>query len=114
MPPIESKQPTIGELSEKIIPKYAARWRSIGIGLQISTETLEIIKYNNPNNAIGCCMDMFIKWLEIDNTATWERLKEILASQAVTGAVLQKESPHTGNLHNYVYFNRQLNFYYPC
>jgi len=42
-------------------------------------------------------MAMFIKWLEVDTAATWGRLKQILASQAVTGAILQKKSDHTGN-----------------
>ena len=35
---------------------------------------LDIIKMDNPKDARTCCKEMFKQWLEVDSTASWDKL----------------------------------------
>ena len=50
----------------------------IGIFLDIPSAQLDVIKLNNPNNANGCCTDLFIKWLKGTENVTWEKMFEVI------------------------------------
>lgn len=69
--------PQLSDLQTKIIPQYAARWRDLGVQLDITTNSLDIIAANNVHHreyVNSCCRDMLIKWIEIDTEATWNKL----------------------------------------
>jgi len=57
-----------------VTPRYASYWKEIGIFLDFKPEQLEIIKMDNPRDTKGSCNDMFIRWLQIDTSASWEKL----------------------------------------
>ena len=55
-------------------PYYAAHWMRIGIFLDIDPGALKIIETDYLGNCQKCCDTMLAKWLEVDTTATWEKL----------------------------------------
>ena len=59
---------------EHVTPLYATDWRTIGALLGLRSEEIKIIEYDNVSGAIPCCNAMWQKWLEVDATATWEKL----------------------------------------
>ena len=75
--------PSPKELNQYITPHYAAHWRVIGTQLGLSTGALDIIGHDNMHKAVQCCNGMFKKWLEVDTTASWEKLLEVIESPAV-------------------------------
>ena len=54
----------------------AARWYDLGTQLLTADTvgTLDVIKTDHPNDASACCNKMFIKWLELQPSATWSQL----------------------------------------
>ena len=47
---------------------------------------LQIIQYNNPRDSEKCCVELFEYWLQVDTTASWNKL--ITALQLVDYGVL--------------------------
>ena len=68
-----------------VTPRYASHWKEIGIFLDLKPEEIEIIKMDNPEDTKRRCNDMFIKWLQINSNASWEKLFNAL--DLATGAV---------------------------
>ena len=60
----------------------AARWYDIGSELftDDTTGALDVIKADHPNDASACCNKMFMKWLELQPSATWSQLITALAN----------------------------------
>ena len=75
--------PLLRDLHEHITPHYATHWRVIGTRLGLSTGALDIIENDNMHKAVQCCNGMLKKWLELDTTASWEKLFEVIESPAV-------------------------------
>ena len=71
----DNSRPTHRELNEKVTPNYAAHWMKIGRFLKINPPALEIIESDNLRNCQKCCDEMLAKWLDIDTTASWGKLK---------------------------------------
>ena len=71
------------DLVNHITPHYAARWREIGTQLDLPSGRLDIIKYDNRDEASLCCNAMLKKWLEVDPSASWEKLITVIESSAV-------------------------------
>ena len=45
---------------------------------------LNIIKHDHHFEAIPCCNAMLDKWLQVDTTASWEKLFAVIESPAVS------------------------------
>ena len=56
----------------------------IGTLLGLPKGTLDIIKYDNRDKARPCCDAVLEEWLEVDPSASWEKLLEVLESPAVS------------------------------
>jgi len=56
----------------------------IGTLLGIPKGDLKIIEVDNPKNSRQCCNQMLEKWLELDLTASWEKLFVATESPAIT------------------------------
>ena len=72
-----SEKPEVSELHKHIVPKYAARWRDLGVQLKIPEHHLNTIAVNNANHPSyceQCCKAMLQKWLKITPNATWSML----------------------------------------
>ena len=57
----------------------------IGTLLGIPNEELKIIEASYPTNLKWCCNQMLAKWIEIDPTASFEKLFAAIHSSAVSG-----------------------------
>ena len=73
----------------RFIKSLIREWRSIGIGLYLSYDTLEEIAANNPQNVRGCLTTMIIKWMNTSSAAPpcWWLLVKALKSIDQHGAV---------------------------
>ena len=71
-------RPIVREFDRHVRDEVATRWHDLGVQLGISTKQLAIINTNYHGNVQMCCTKMFIKWLEIDNTASWNELIKAL------------------------------------
>ena len=78
--------PLLKDLCQHITPQYATCWKEIGTQLGISAAALNIIENDNMNKAVKCCNSMLNKWLEVDKTASWKKLIEIIESPAISCA----------------------------
>ena len=78
--------PKLSDLQKDIVPQYAARWRDLGIQLNIPIHTLDIIAADNVHHrehARSCCRCMLNKWIETNTEATWNELHEAIANLPV-------------------------------
>ena len=76
--------PSLQELTDLVIPHYAAKWKVIGSLLGLTKSTLDIIEHDCGNRAIKCCSEMWGKWLDTDTSATWRTVLNALDHEAVT------------------------------
>lgn len=76
--------PSLKDLQQYVTPQYAIQWRVIGIQLGLSSETLDIIECDNYYKIIPCCNAMLKQWLQMDITASWEKLLTIIESSAMS------------------------------
>ena len=60
----------------------AARWHDLGTELLTNDTigTLDVIKADHPNDVSACCNKMFVKWLELQPSATWSQLIAALSN----------------------------------
>jgi len=66
------KKPKIKDIHNHLIPKWAPRWKELGIQLGIDQHLINIIEYDHRNDCKSCCIEMFTKWLDSNPTASWE------------------------------------------
>ena len=76
-----SDKPKIIEIyNHGIRDGVANAWHDLGVQLipdRLQTY-LGIIRTNNPDDAQKCCSRMFEYWLQVDTTASWNKLIEAL------------------------------------
>ena len=78
-----TKVPLLKDLYQHITPQYATHWKVIGTQLGLSTAALDIIEVDNMYKAVQCCNSMLKKWLEVNTTASWRNLFEVIESPAM-------------------------------
>ena len=76
--------PLLKDLYQHVTPQYAADWEVIGILLGLPSGELKAIEAGYPTNLKWCCNQMLKKWLEMDVTASWERMFTVIESPAVS------------------------------
>ena len=60
--------PELSELHRDIVPKYAARWKDLGVELKLPVyhlNTIAVDNANHPSHSERCCKAMLQKWMEI-------------------------------------------------
>ena len=73
--------PELSELYRDIVPKYAARWRDLGVELKIPAHHLNTIAVNNVNHPLyceQCCKAVLQKWMEVTPNPTWTVLRKTI------------------------------------
>ena len=76
-----SDTPNLTEIiNYKIRDKVTVDWRDLGVQLLHDDlqDQLDIIDKNNPRDVKACCTEMFKHWLQVDSTASWNKLVEAL------------------------------------
>ena len=86
---IVTTKPKLKDLAQHFTPQYATQWKEIGTLLNLPSEELNIIEHNNFFKTKKCCNAMWNKWLEVDTTASWEKLITVIKSPAVSSGRLQ-------------------------
>ena len=81
--------PLLKDLCVYITPQYAALWRVMGTLLSLPTEELKAIEAGYPTNIKWCCNKMLKKWLEVDLTASWEKVFVAIESLAMLSDSIQ-------------------------
>ena len=76
---LDNKKIEISELHRSIVPKYAARWKDLGIQLKIPENHLDIIEADNKKSQ-ECCKAMLQKWMEITPDVTWNMLQKAISN----------------------------------
>ena len=76
--------PLLKDLYNHITPHHAARWKVIGTLLDLPSGTLDIIEHDNHHKAVPCCNAMLKKWLEVDLSASWNKLLSVIQSPAMS------------------------------
>lgn len=76
--------PSLKDLQQYVTPQYATQWQVIGIQLGLSSETLDIIECDSHYKIIPCCNAMLKQWLQMDTTASWDKLLTIIESSALS------------------------------
>ena len=74
-------KPKESDILRYIIPKFAAKWRDLGMLLEIPNYCLKTIAVNNTNHASyseQCCKSMLQKWMEITPDFTWDKLQKCI------------------------------------
>ena len=56
----------------------------IGALLGLPSGTLDIIDHDNYHKAVSCCNAMFKRWLEVDPSASWNKLLSVIQSPAMS------------------------------
>ena len=85
--------PLLKDLYEYVTPQYAADWKVIGTLLGLPSGELKAIEAGYPTNVKWCCNQMLEMWLEMDRTASWEKLFTVIESPAVSSG----ETIHKGD-----------------
>ena len=78
---IGDKPVELSELYRDIVPKYAARWRDLGVHLKIPIYHLDTIAVNNthhPSYSEQCCKAVLHKWIQITPNPTQSVLQKAI------------------------------------
>ena len=76
-----NSHPQLVDLYKDVVPQYAIHWEDLGIKLGLEKHHIDTISHNNaynPNRTVDCCKSMLKKWLEIDCSATWDKLRNAI------------------------------------
>ena len=66
--------PTLDDLCRYFTPRYADKWKEIGIHMNITSMLLEAIDHDNDGDINKCCNALWKNWLHVDLEAKWEKL----------------------------------------
>ena len=84
---LEHDRPSRRDLGIHVVPSVANNWIALGEMLLdtnlVDSGCLETIEANNPGNVTNCCRQMFKKWLDTNNEASWKQLIIALQYPAV-------------------------------
>ena len=82
--PVVNITPSLKDLYQHITPHFATQWKMIGMQLGLPNEILVEIKGGYSTNSKWCCNQMLEKWLDVDTTASWDKLLMVIESPAVS------------------------------
>ena len=74
-----STHPQLKDVDEHVTPLCAPEWKEIGTKLNIPFGELRIIEVDNPRYVKKRFIEMVNKWLDIDDTASLEKLVTAIA-----------------------------------
>ena len=91
--------PLLKDLYEYVTPDYAVYWNTIGVLLGVPDNELKIIEHDYFNRAVQCCNVMLQRWLELDPSATWEKLFAAIDSEAMVTAITNDNGLYKSKLY---------------
>ena len=92
------------ELHNNIVRQYAAQWERLGLELGLQEYEIANISENNSSRKQRqvevCCSQMLQKWLEINPSATWDKLDDAIKNIKLPSTISQVSTDKGGN-HGY-------------
>ena len=76
------RAPELKELQKLITFNYASCWKEIGIELNLPYATIQTIEADHRNSEQRCT-GILAKWLDVDVSATWQKILQAIDSPAV-------------------------------
>ena len=85
---VGSDRPEIHQLYKHVKVEVSPQWYELGVLLLNADEVkqLKVIQSDHPGDSGKCCAAMFDYWLQVDTTASWDKL--ITALQNIHHGVL--------------------------
>ena len=73
---VGSDRPNISELHNYVRVEVSPRWNDLGVQLLDAEQAkkLDVIKADHPGDSEKCCTALFNYWLQVDTTASWNKL----------------------------------------
>ena len=74
-------RPQLADLYRDVVPVYAIHWEELGIKLGLKEHHIATISRDNaynPDRTVDCCQSMLKKWLKIDCSASWDKLRNAI------------------------------------
>ena len=89
-------RPILRDLYDHVVPSVADKWRDLGVKLLhptlIEQRILEVIAADHPHSIESCCKNMFEKWLNTQEDASWQQVLAGLKSMELNYLVEQIEN----------------------
>ena len=102
---IGSDIPKMSELRDHVMDAVAQKWMNLGIELgAIQFDQLKTIDGLHFGNSEECCIAMFRQWLDVDKTASWDKLIAALESMKYLALANKiKEMTSKGCVRRYIH-----------
>ena len=73
---VASDKPRLSELGKYVKVDVAPQWYDLGVQLlnEEQAKKLNVIQSDHPKDSDKCCTALFNYWLEVDTTASWDKL----------------------------------------
>ena len=70
------------QLHKHVVLEAALKWKYLGVQLlqDDRLNVLDVIEKDHPNDSVGCCKHVFMRWLEITPDPSWNQLISALRS----------------------------------
>ena len=68
------EKPNIKDINNYVVPRWAPKWKQLGIQLDIDKHRMDVIEKDLPVDCKDCCIRMFSEWLDINTAACWEHI----------------------------------------
>ena len=66
------EKPTLRDINNNVVPKWASKWRQLGTQLNIDQHLMDNIEHDHSNDCESCCSEVITEWLDINPAASWE------------------------------------------
>ena len=77
---IENNTPTMKDLNRYVTSKHAAKWKDVGLELDLDLDILNNIEIDHPVNCKFCFQNTLQKWLKLGTNTTWKTLEVALTN----------------------------------
>ena len=94
-------RPNMRDLNRHIVEQQAAKWEILGLELGLQDYHIANIAKDHPNRSVISCRAMLQKWLDIDLSASWNKLDDAIKKiKSMTTRLVStiKHSDSTGSL----------------
>ena len=76
---------TLKDANNFLAQTCPVEWKDVGLNLDLSAVELDVIEYDNHYKAKPCGREMLKKWLQVDVSASWEKLRSAVKKSTPAG-----------------------------
>ena len=79
------EKPKLKDIENYVVPKWASKWKRLGVLLNIAQHLMDNIEQNHPDDCEDCCSKMFEEWFNNNCVPTWEDIINAVDNLSVLG-----------------------------